>query len=515
MPYSKYKLLSNIELLKNKCRYKEALEELSKLEKNEDLTPNQNAYCWFLKGSILFESGDYRKALNFIEQVCQELQKLKSNLHLVDAYIIKAQILWRQGSPEEALDLIANSEDILKTISQEKPLELKKREAQLADIKGWIMMYEGELNKARENMEHSFKLREEVGDERELALSFHLKGNIYFYYYLDWDYSQKCIKKAFELAKKTDFKSLMSLCFTRFGDFCLINTNLNASFDYYNKALELAKEINYKKGIAFALGGLGIIYDQQGNLNQALKCSDAGIDIYEEMGDISGMLENLDTSFWFALNYNDLKKAEYYFKRMEPLVDQVNIKMLRILSQMNKALLLKSSPLVSNQMKAKEILNEIIKNTTLFKSSLHLEIVYRALLNLCDILLNELRNTNNLELLNEIQYCINQLMQISQNLNSSWWLSEMYLLQAKLELITLDLKKAEDSLIQAQKIAEQHDLKQLAERISIEQKELRNQINKWETLKKSKANITELIDLAQIDEQLIRMLRSRYYSKKP
>jgi hypothetical protein len=44
----------------------------------------------------------------------------------------------------------------------------------------------------------------------------------------------------------------------------------------------------------------------------------------------------------------------------------------------------------------------------------------------------------------------------------------------------------------------------------IEQSELHKQINKWERLQNSKAAITELIDLAQIDEQLIRMLKRRY-----
>ncbi|MFW9896642.1 MAG: tetratricopeptide repeat protein [Candidatus Thorarchaeota archaeon] len=514
MVYSNNKEFYNIELLKDICSYKEALEELAKLEENEDLSLKQKIHCWVLKCSILFESGDYRKALNLIEQVCQEYQKLKPNLQLINAYIIKSQILWRQGNPEEALDLIANSKDILKTISQEKSLELKKREAQIAEIKGWIMIFEGDINKAIENMEYSFKLREEVGDEHELALSFHLKGNIYFYFRQDWDTSQKCIEKAYELAKKSDFKSLMSLCLVRFGDFYLLKANIKASFDYYHKALELAKEINYKKGIAFALGGLGLVYDLQGNLDQALKHSDAGVDIYEEMGDISGMIANLDSSFWSALNYNDLEKAEYYFERMEPLVNQVNIKETKIFFQMNKALLLKSSPLISKQMKAKEILSELVKNTNLYKSSLFFEVSYRALLNLCDLLLNELRNTHNLGLLNEIQSCINQIMIISQSTNSYWWLSETYLLQAKLELLTLDLKKAEGSLIQAQKIAEEYDLKQLIDRILVEQDKLRNQIDKWKALKKSKAAITELIDLAQIDEQLIRMLRRRYYSKQ-
>jgi hypothetical protein len=228
------------------------------------------------------------------------------------------------------------------------------------------------------------------------------------------------------------------------------------------------------------------------------------------MGDISGMIENLDTSFWLTLNNNDLERTKYYFNHMEQLIEHINIKMEKIFFQLNKALFLKTSPLASNQAKAKEILMGMVNEKKMFEVAIFFEATYRALLNLCDLLLNELRNTHNLELLNDIQSCITQIIDLSRNENAFWWLAETYLLRAKLELLMLDLKRAEDSITQAQEIAEKYGLIQLNERILIEQKKLKDQINKWKSLRKSKATITELIELAQIDDQLIRMLKRRY-----
>ncbi|MFX0007830.1 MAG: tetratricopeptide repeat protein [Promethearchaeota archaeon] len=510
MLYSKTKEFSNIELLKNKCRYKEALHEISKLEENKDLSIYEQIFCYTIKSSLLFELGNYNKALEFIDKVSQHSQKLKPNIHLIDALITKSQILWRKGKLKEIFDLITNIEKLLEKISHENPTEIMKRWALMSDIKGWIYIYEGDINKARKNMENSLKLRELIGDDRAIALSTYLKGNIYFYHKIDWKYSKKCIQKALELAEKIDFKYLMGLCFGRLGDFCFFGGNLDRAFEYYTQSYNVLKDIGHKRGTAWALEGLAYFYEEKGDLKRALKLLDKSNNIYEEMGDSFGLTENLDYCILFTLNDNDLERAKYYINRMEQIMETFEYKMTKVLFQVNKALFLKTSPLASNQVKAKEILIELVQEKTISETSLFFETIFRALLTLCDLLLNELRNTNNLELLNDIKSYIHQMLYISKNANSFWWLAETYLLQSKLELITLDLKKAEDSITQAQKIAEKYGLIQLSERILVEQHDLHKQLNKWKLLQGSKATITELIDLAQIDDQLIRMLKRRY-----
>ena len=58
MLYSKTKEFSNIELLKNKCRYKEALHEICNLEENKDLSIHEQIFCSTLKSSLLFDLVD-------------------------------------------------------------------------------------------------------------------------------------------------------------------------------------------------------------------------------------------------------------------------------------------------------------------------------------------------------------------------------------------------------------------------------------------------------------------------
>jgi len=364
--------------------------------------------------------------------------------------------------------------------------------------------------KTLENMELSLKLRTEVGDQQEIALSYFLEANVYFYYRIDWDHSRHCTQKALELAKQSNFKSLMSLCLTRLGDFPFFGSELDGAYYYYNKALEVAKEIGYKRGITFSLGGLSYFYEQKGDIERALKFAEESVNISKNMGDQFGIIEHLDTCFWFSIDNDDYKRAEHYFSQMEQIHNFHYVKMDKVFLQLNKALLLKSSGLANKQALAKEILLKIIEEKSIFEATIFFEATYRALVNLCDILLKEIRRTHNLDLLNDIKYHINQMLIISKNAKSYWWLAETYLLQAKLDLVTLDLKKAKNSLIQAHSIAKNHGLVQLSEKILTEQMELEDQLDKWESLRRTKATITELIDLAQIDDQLIRMIKRRY-----
>jgi hypothetical protein len=88
-------------------------------------------------------------------------------------------------------------------------------------------------------------------------------------------------------------------------------------------------------------------------------------------------------------------------------------------------------------------------------------------------------------------------------------LAETYLLQAKLSLLTFNIKEAKRFLIQAQQISERYGLKLLAIKISNEHDELLKQLAIWENLEKSKASLNERLKLARINEQMDNMLRKR------
>ena len=54
--------------------------------------------------------------------------------------------------------------------------------------------------------------------------------------------------------------------------------------DHYQEALLIGKRINDEQGKAIALGNIGLIYQAQGDLDQALKYLNEALKIFEEIG---------------------------------------------------------------------------------------------------------------------------------------------------------------------------------------------------------------------------------------
>ena len=84
-------------------------------------------------------------------------------------------------------------------------------------------------------------------------------------------------------------------------------------------------------------------------------------------------------------------------------------------------------------------------------------------------------------------------------------------MQAKLNLITFDFRKARNLLSNALDIAKKYNQERLFTRILNEQDELSKNFVKWEKLKASGANISERMELAHIDEQIKSILQKRKY----
>jgi len=211
----------------------------------------------------------------------------------------------------------------------------------------------------------------------------------------------------------------------------------------------------------------------------------------------------LMTAIVIALKKGDHEQAKNYFQHLEQMNSQVKMKGVERLYRLGKALLLKASSRFRDMAKAEKILKKIVE-----EEIISFDFKRMALVNLCDLLLGEFRVTNNLEILNELKPLIAQLLSIAEKTQSHKIHAETYLFQAKLALLSFDVKNSRRFLTQAQQIAERHNLNKLALEISSENKNLIDRLELWEQLKDSEAPLSERFKLAQISEQIERMHRA-------
>lgn len=178
-------------------------------------------------------------------------------------------------------------------------------------------------------------------------------------------------------------------------------------------------------------------------------------------------------------------------------------------SQVEEALILKTSPRARNRGRA-EVLLEIVVNDAVVDHRL----TVLAIFHLCDLLLQELQVSDDVEVLNEVQNLVLRLLDLAKSQYSFSLMTQIFVLQSRLALLELDIPKAQKLLIQASTLAEEKGLQTLALKIVEEQTTLDTQIHKWEDFIKRKASMSEIIEFIRIENYIEMVVRNKLLHKE-
>ncbi|MFX1456845.1 MAG: tetratricopeptide repeat protein [Promethearchaeota archaeon] len=494
MPHLINRELENINQLFIEGFYNKALDSMVEYEQKEDLTSEDQNYCYLLKSNLYYELGEYTDALKFADQACSISQELGNQPFLVDSLISKAWALLELKDLDLVQQLLSKGEDLLKDLSLERQSEFARKDALMKLIKSLFCIYKsGDVEQAIEYGEQSLKISEECNNKKEIALAlqyssmfYTLTGN------LDraMDYLERCLKIQRTYRKRDDWMTLKDL-----GGLNGVRGELDIGLDYINQSLTLAEEIGNKTYIALCLNNSSLIYRQKGDLDLAREALERNLRIWEEIDNKRNIMGGLDSLFVVSLDANSLKQAQQYLDRMEKINEQVQDKRSEVAYRVNKALMLKMSSNSLDQEKSKELLQQIVQ-----EEITNWEFTERALLHLCDTYLFELESYNNQDVLPEINLLINKLLDFGEFQRSYRLLAETHLLQGKLALIKLNIGDARQLLTKAERIADEHGLHLLARTISSEHDKVLEQL---EIL--IKAPVSKRLKILEIDKTLDHM----------
>ena len=527
-------------------RFYEALNTIEVLEKNNSLTSDEQLSLLLFKCTCLNRLRLEENTLKLAETAYQESQKLGKLLQSVDALIEKAETLTWLMKLDEALDVVGKGEELLKNIIQESPKEQRIRVFSLTFAKGRIYMNKYDYDQGLKHLKKSLTLVEELDVKQEIARTLIFIGRLHFYrgdYDIAIEYYQRglvvaeeggskhyilyafCLigfaywlkgeinraleygKRSLSLAEEINCKYLIIRCCDLIGMSYNTKGYFDRAIEFWEQQMKVAQEISNKREIIDALNHIGSVYRNKGDLDKALPYMEKSLALYDEIVErealgIPIIDQILGNVFELSIVKGDFDQARLYYQRFDLLPSTG--KRHEFSLHLFKAQLLKTSKRAYNRGKAEKILKQLVN-----EGVVDIQLYYTAFINLCDLLLFELGVTNELEVLGELQSCITRLLDIAEKNRSYPLLAELYLLQARLSLVTLDIKEARRFLTQAQQISERFRLKQLATRISNEHEELVKQLVIWEKLKKSNAPLTERLKLARIEDQMGEILRNR------
>jgi len=485
-------------------KFDEALNILKEFEEKHENSTRDIVLSHLIKTDLLLQKGLNQESFKLAEQTYEESLNLGKNLLSVDALVFMAESSIRLSRYEDAHKFNTQGEDLLNDFPEKLTSNFKRREASILFTKGKIGFYVGEPDQTIEYLEHSLLLREKNSSKREIAVTLSGLAFMFLQFKGDLEKSLEYAKQSLIIAKESKnryeigFSHLtLGVIYSKIGD-------LERSIINNEQSLAIYTEFDNKRMKAVVLNNIVDVYKKVGDLDRAIESLEESLVLRKEGGNLRDIAEVHDFIIQILIEKGELGRAKQLLDDLEKLNEQLKDKRVNVWILFSKALLLKANPRARNRVKAEEIFKHILEEKVF-----NFEYYVGALLNLCELLLIELRTINDVELLEEIESYINQLLDIAEKSQSYWILCETYLLQAKLSLLTFDIRKAQRFLTQAHQIAERFQLDQLLSKIDKEKEDLGNKLDLWEKLKDAGAPMVERFELARLDEQISGMVRNR------
>lgn len=518
------------------CKFDEALKILANFEKRDAITLEDQLTGLILKGKIYCEKELYKEAVKIGEQAYDLSQKLGIISESIHALIIKAHVVFL-GKIDIAYECILEIEILIKSSHNGDSRAFSRLEADFLLIESTVYYFKDDLNKALVLAKKCLNLEEQLGEKLEISRAKWLIGNIYLLKNeIDkaLDYAMNSLALQEELNNPTGIaycQSLQTLIFHYKGDFdqaiklckyslmiseistyTKLNTlhilgsvykqkgELNRTIRYYNRAVKIAEREDYTEQLLGHLMGIGSTYRMKGEHERATKILKRSLLLSENINSTLGMQASLFYLILINLDQDSQEQAKFYLSKLNELANQTEIEQLQRANIIAEALVLKKSNRLGNRSKAETLLKSVIK------AEVSPPILYLiSIINLCELYLEELRITNNPDVLIDLTPLINKLLAVAEKHRSYLWIAETKLLQAKLALIQMDISETKHLLAQSQRIAEFHGLNLLASKISNEHDNLLEQLNEWENLQKLNAPMSERMKLASFDGVVDRM----------
>ncbi len=378
-------------------------------------------------------NGNFTLAMEYIDIAIEYSNKLGIPANWLIYF--KAILYWNMGEPEKTVSIFKEVIPLVEheTTHKEKGLVLMG--------KAIIELVEGELDKTIEHMTEAVCLAKKMEDP--------FSTNIF----------SIILIRAFN--DKGEFDKALELCFS---------------------LLETFKDGKKPISIYSVFFEMGKAYHMKGEYNLALEYVQKALKLYREFGRDLFISQSLFTLVQISIDKND---KELYTKYLDELEEFVKLHPTELFDQMfqtTQALVLKNSTRPRDWAKAVDILIKVVKE----KFTKH-GFVIVALINLCELLMNEFSISGDSQVLQELEFYMDELSELAQMQNVYHLRIEAnnlqimtHWLKAQKSMVELDFQKAKTLLENTRKIADEEGMFRLAEKLTHQQEKLLGQLSQWD-----------------------------------
>ncbi|MHA2168995.1 MAG: tetratricopeptide repeat protein [Candidatus Kariarchaeaceae archaeon] len=473
-------------------------------DKHSQIDPSKFVDIINKKATAFYELSQYTESSDIVDVGLDTLDDNRHKVphdqfrrHRISLYQRKGKTQTQLGDYENAIIYQKQALDIAQL------LEEKDQIAGILNNLGNVYYFQGKLQEARVYYEDSLKIREELGENKELAVSLNNLGVLYSDIG-NLDQALSYYMQSMNIYKEYNLHADLADSYNNLGVLYAEKGEVDIALEYYQKSLKLKEELGGRQGIATSLNNIGLIYQMMGNYDLAEDQFLTALAIDEEIKNSIHIADDFYNLVKIYLDIGDKSSAEEYVEKLRFLDAEENTIRINQRYRLANALLLKTSTRRKEKSEAQILFEEIAEE----KISDHMITIF-AMLNLCELLIDELYLYGDTEILMEIKQLIQKLFTTAKDKNSHSLLGETYLLQAKLALVDTDITKAQQLLTQAQLSCEEKGLQKLAMKASAEHDVLLAELNKWEELMQKQAPLQERLTQAKIADLMQSVIQKK------
>ena len=411
--------------------------------------------------------------------------KTAEALEIVRKYQQTAWGYFFRNESDKALDIALQSKELMEKIGEEVDL------GNNSYIIGHIYVQKGNFKEALKYGFKSLEIRKKLGNNTDLGASYYLIGMINRWL---WNYPEAiefCQKSLSfdEISPRIKLNNLGALAnmFAWKGDF-------PQGLKLTEEGLLLAEELKLLNQYASLLYNRGFIFLFMGNFKKAeedllkgLKYTDAPELIFLKAMIIQALVEAY-------IEQNSMSQAEKYLNKLKEITDRnKNNSYIASLYSVAKGLTLYLSSRTRDRAEAENLFKQVVDD-----GPANLYVYIYALYCLIFMYVEELRISDDFEIIKEINPLISDLYRQAERIQSTLFQIEGKVFQAKIELIKKNVDEAKILLLEAQRLAEMTDNQYFAQIISNEHDrllELQDNQEKLESLQKTKQERIKLMSL--------------------
>jgi tetratricopeptide (TPR) repeat protein len=514
------------------------------LQKIEVLQDKDRISGLIYKSLILSQKREVNSAISIVEEL---LDEDRIHLHLTQEFgarIAKMLALMRGSKFFKAFEEIDICDVLLSQMNRNERTEVKEWEGRFLSIKAGFQMMGGDIKQAEANIQKCLTLFTDIRYYKEihnqlnnLGWNYRVQGKLnqaYDCFYKQLEFSRESKDKknvswskfnlAYihfykgELIQAADyahesmalFQELenntgLSYVYTVIGSIHRGKGDLERSLDYYNMALELyntalMEHQTVPHSVCVGLRDLGIVYFHKNKIEQSSECFKRAIEIHKSLCLFKNTVNDFElavSNFWLiflSIESGFPNPVDDFLKEINQLT--ISWPWLKLFSKAGEALILKNRPRATDKIKAQQLFQELLGE----RFDYELEFVIQV--NLCELLLDELKFYGEEDVIQEIQGLLTRISDIAKNQRSITTLVTLYSLQAKLALIEGNIDNSKSLLTQALSLSNEKGLEFLSLQVKKQQDLLFSQLEEWRQLLVRNSSIQEKFELLDLKKYI-------------